>query len=69
MYLSRLPKSSKTKSKILPALAEKLRAFAAFNGCERIAIEETEPGKVKTYLEPILKVSRVAGVAVVPDYG
>ena len=35
---------------LLPALAEKLRAFAAFNGCERIAIEKTEPGKVKTSL-------------------
>ena len=35
---------------LLPSLAEKLRVFAAFNGCERIAIEETEPGKVKTHL-------------------
>jgi len=33
---------------LLPALAEKLRDFAAFNECERIVIEQTVPGKART---------------------
>ena len=36
---------------LMPALAEKLHAFAAFNGCERIVIEQTVPGKAKTPLK------------------
>ena len=28
---------------LLPALVTRLRAFAAFNGCERIVVEQTEP--------------------------
>ena len=39
---------------LLPALAEKLRAFAAFNNCERIAIERVEPEKIKSGLERAL---------------
>ena len=35
---------------LLPALAEKLNAFAAFNGCERIAVEQTQPRNVKAAL-------------------
>jgi len=31
---------------LTPALAAKLRAFAAFNGCERIAVERTVPAHV-----------------------
>ena len=34
----------------LPALAEKLRAFAAFNECEWVVIEQTVPGKARTPL-------------------
>jgi len=35
---------------LLPSLAKKIHAFSAFNGCERIVIEQTVPGKVKTPL-------------------
>ncbi len=40
---------------LLPALAEKLRAFAAFHGCERVAVERTAPGKVRAELLRVLK--------------
>ena len=33
--------------RLLPALAAKLAAFASFNRCERIMVEETEPAKTK----------------------
>jgi hypothetical protein len=36
---------------LMPALAEKLHAFADFNGCERIVIEQTVPGKAKILLK------------------
>jgi len=39
---------------LLPALAEKLRAFAAFHGCERVAVERAAPGKVKAELRRLL---------------
>lgn len=32
---------------LMPALSEKLRAFAAFNGCEGIVVEKTEPAKAQ----------------------
>jgi len=32
---------------VLPALVEKLRAFATFNGCDNFAVEEVQPEKVK----------------------
>ena len=35
---------------VLPALAEKLRAFAAFNGCDNFAVEDVQPEKVKPAL-------------------
>jgi len=35
---------------VLPALVEKLRAFAAFNGCDNFTIEEVQPEKVKPAL-------------------
>ncbi len=35
---------------VLPALAEKLRAFAAFNGCDNFAVEEVQPENVKAPL-------------------
>jgi uncharacterized protein len=38
----------------LPALAEKLQSFAAFNGCEQIAVEATEPRKIKAPLKRAL---------------
>lgn len=43
---------------LLPALAEKLRAFAAFNECERVVIEQTVPEKVKTPLMQELDAGR-----------
>lgn len=33
---------------LLPALAEKLHAFATFNGCQRIVVEKVDPGKAKS---------------------
>jgi uncharacterized protein YcaQ len=33
---------------LLPVLAEKLRSFAAFNGCESIVVEQVVPDKAKT---------------------
>lgn len=35
---------------LLPALADKLRALAAFNGCDRVVIERTEPEKARAPL-------------------
>ena len=35
---------------ILPVLAKKLRAFAAFNQCEQIRVEQATPKKIKTAL-------------------
>jgi len=35
---------------LLPVLAQTLPEFAAFNGCERIVVERTEPGKVAASL-------------------
>jgi len=35
---------------VLPALAEKLRAFAAFNGCDNFAVEDVQPELVKPAL-------------------
>jgi uncharacterized protein YcaQ len=40
---------------LLPALATKLQAFCAFNGCDRIVIEESVPRKVKGQLNRELK--------------
>ena len=40
---------------LLPALAEKLHAFAAFHGCERVVVERTAPGKVRAELLRVLK--------------
>ena len=42
---------------VLPALAEKLHAFAAFNGCERVVVEQTDPTKVKAPLRRALKLA------------
>ena len=39
---------------LLPALAQTLRRFAAFNGCEKIAIEATTPRRVRTPLRQAL---------------
>jgi len=39
---------------LLPSLAEKLRAFAAFNECEQVVVEQTTPRKVKTLLKRAL---------------
>jgi uncharacterized protein YcaQ len=36
---------------LLPILAERLRAFAAFNGCEGFVVEGTEPPKARAPLE------------------
>jgi uncharacterized protein YcaQ len=36
---------------LLPALAEELRSFAAFNECEAVVIEETQPRKVRRPLQ------------------
>jgi uncharacterized protein YcaQ len=35
---------------VLPALAEKLHAFAAFNGCDNFIVEEVQPEKIKAPL-------------------
>ena len=40
---------------LLPALAEKLRAFAAFNECERVVVEETDPRKLRAPLTRALR--------------
>ncbi|MSS72814.1 MAG: winged helix-turn-helix domain-containing protein [Candidatus Latescibacteria bacterium] len=46
---------------LLPALAEKLRTFAAFQGCERVVVERTAPGKMKAALKRSLKDAGVGG--------
>ena len=43
---------------LLPALAEKLHAFAAFNECEQIVVEETVPEKFKASLTRELDTGR-----------
>jgi len=43
---------------LLPALAEKLHAFAAFNECEQIVVEETVPEKCKAALTRELDTGR-----------
>ena len=39
---------------LIPELAAKIRKFAAFNGCERVVVEETAPRKLKTPLKQAL---------------
>lgn len=39
---------------VLPALADKLRAFAAFNGCDNFAIENVQPEKLRAPLAKLL---------------
>ena len=41
---------------VLPALAEKLRAFAAFNGCDNFAVEDVQPEEIKAPLSDALAV-------------
>jgi uncharacterized protein YcaQ len=43
---------------LLPALAEKLRAFAAFNECDRVVVERTEPRKLRAPLTRELRAAR-----------
>jgi uncharacterized protein YcaQ len=43
---------------LLPALAEKLRAFAAFNQCERVIVTETQPRKLRAPLRRELRAAR-----------
>ena len=40
----------KDYDRLIPALAEKIRSFADFNGCDRIVIEQAEPEKLKDVL-------------------
>jgi len=40
---------------LLPALAEKLRAFAAFHGCGEIAVEKATPAAARAELRRALK--------------
>jgi uncharacterized protein YcaQ len=35
---------------MLPALVEKVRAFAAFNGCEQVEVERVSPASVKAII-------------------
>jgi uncharacterized protein YcaQ len=37
-------------AEVLPALAAKLAEFAAFNGCERVVVDETRPRKVRAHM-------------------
>ncbi len=39
---------------VLPSLADKLRAFAVFNGCETFALEVVQPEKIKAPLAKLL---------------
>ncbi|MBN1874840.1 MAG: YcaQ family DNA glycosylase, partial [Anaerolineae bacterium] len=39
---------------VFPALADKLRAFAAFNGCDHFAVEDVQPEKVRETLVDLL---------------
>ena len=41
--------------RVLPALARKLTAFATFNGCESVTLEETEPKQVRAPMKRELK--------------
>jgi uncharacterized protein YcaQ len=41
---------------VLPALVEKLRAFAAFNGCDNFTVEDVQPEKIKAPLSDALAV-------------
>ncbi|MBN2392197.1 MAG: hypothetical protein JXR84_15825, partial [Anaerolineae bacterium] len=41
---------------VLPALVEKLRAFAAFNGCDNFAVEDVQPEKIKVPLSDALAI-------------
>ena len=40
----------------LPALADKLREFAAFNGCDNFAVEDVQPEKIKAPLSDALAI-------------
>lgn len=40
---------------VLPPLAEKLKALAAFNDCDKVQIERTVPGKIRTPLNKALR--------------
>jgi hypothetical protein len=40
--------------KVLPILADKLRAFAAFNGCDTFTLEDVQPEKIKAPLVKLL---------------
>ena len=40
---------------LLPALADAIHRFAAFNGCEGVRVEKTEPRKVRIPLNRALK--------------
>lgn len=46
---------------LLPVLAERLWAFAAFNGCERITVEQTDPDNLRGALERQLGTSAPDG--------
>ena len=48
---------------LLHALARKLRAFAAFNDCERVTIERTTPGSARAPLMRELDAARASGVS------
>ena len=45
--------------RLLPVFVDKLRAFATFNGCERIVVEQTEPEIVKALLVEELESAQV----------
>jgi uncharacterized protein YcaQ len=53
-----LERDFKDYEPLLPALAEKLRAFAAFNECERVVVEETEPRKLRAPLTRALRAAQ-----------
>lgn len=40
---------------VLPLLADKLRAFATFCGCDRVEVEKSQPAKAKAPLNRLLK--------------
>jgi hypothetical protein len=42
--------------RLLPALREKLRAMATFNGCERVLVERVMPEKVESLVQRSLDV-------------
>jgi uncharacterized protein YcaQ len=45
----------KDYDRLMPALAKKLHAFATFNGCDHIVVEQAVPGKAKLLLQRGLK--------------